>query len=195
MAWDTEGTKRKILQAATTEFARHGPDGTTVDKIAKAAGANKERIYNYFGDKHALFSTVLRNELAQVAKALPIKSFAEEDIGQYAGLVYDYHAEHPQLSRLLRWESLAFEGDVPDECLRQTYYSYKTEAVTDGQRQGSLTVELDASHLMFMVLALAAWWSSVPQVARMMVGPLDAAEHARRRAAVVVAARRMAGAP
>ncbi|VTR30110.1 Uncharacterised protein [Serratia fonticola] len=29
MAWDTEGTKRKILQAAMVEFAQFGPNGTT----------------------------------------------------------------------------------------------------------------------------------------------------------------------
>ena len=46
MAWDTEGTKRKILLAAVDEFAAHGPDGTTIERIAKAAGVNKERVYN-----------------------------------------------------------------------------------------------------------------------------------------------------
>ena len=47
MAWDTEGTKRKIKDAATAEFTRHGPAGTTIERIAKRAGVNKERVYNY----------------------------------------------------------------------------------------------------------------------------------------------------
>lgn len=88
MAWDTEGTKRRIMQAATTEFAEHGPDGTTVERIARRAGVNKERVYNYFGGKRALFATVLRDELANVARAVPVASFATEDIGEYAGHVY-----------------------------------------------------------------------------------------------------------
>ena len=46
MAWDTEATKAKILDAAVAEFAAHGPDGTTVDRISRRAGVNKERIYN-----------------------------------------------------------------------------------------------------------------------------------------------------
>ena len=49
MAWDTENTKQKIKNAALTEFTAHGPDGTTVERIAKRAKVNKERIYNYFG--------------------------------------------------------------------------------------------------------------------------------------------------
>lgn len=97
MAWDTEGTKRAMLDAAVAEFAAHGPDGTTIERIARAAGVNKERVYNYFGGKPALFATVLRDELAKVARDVPADSFSTEDIGDYAGRVYDYHRAHPEL--------------------------------------------------------------------------------------------------
>lgn len=192
MAWDTEGTKRKILDAAATEFARHGPDATTIERIAKLAGVNKERVYNYFGDKRELFSTVLRSQLAKVALAVPATSFAKEDIGEYAGRCFDYHCEHPELSRLLRWEGLIFDDEVPDEELRREYYGYKTKAVVEGQHGGTVTTAIDADHLTFLVLALAGWWSAVPQVARMLAGPDDEAERARRRASVSEAARRLA---
>ncbi|GAA5233543.1 TetR family transcriptional regulator [Verticiella sediminum] len=195
MAWDTEGTKRKILDAAVAEFARLGPDGATIDRIAKAAGVNKERVYNYFGDKRELFSAVLRGELAKVALAVPVASFATEDIGEYAGRAYDYHCEHPELSRLMRWEGLTFDGEVPDEEQRREYYGYKIKAVADGQQQGAVTRALEADHLAFLVLALAGWWSAVPQVARMLTGQDGPKEHARRRASVVEAARRLASAP
>ncbi|MFT0846255.1 TetR family transcriptional regulator [Actinomycetaceae bacterium L2_0104] len=191
MAWDTEGTKRKILEAAASEFAAFGPDGTTVDRIAMRAGVNKERIYSYFGGKREVFSRVLREELAKVAQAVPATSFAREDVGEYAGKVYDYHREHPELTRLLRWEGLAFDSEVPDEEQRREYYGYKSDAVADGQAHGAVTADIDSGHLVFLVLALAGWWSAVPQVARMLTGPADEAEHARRRAAVVLAARRL----
>ncbi|CAI1149604.1 Rut operon repressor [Serratia rubidaea] len=195
MAWDIEGTKRKILDAATSEFARFGPDGTTLERVAKLAGVNKERIYNYFGDKRALFSAVLRRELAKVASVLPVTSFAVENIGDYAGRVYDYHLENPELSRLMRWEGLTFSGEVPDEEQRREYYGYKIKAVADGQQQGCVTQAIEADHLAFLVLALAGWWSAVPQVARMLTGTDSAEEHSRRRASVIEAARRLASAP
>ncbi|MBA0051130.1 TetR family transcriptional regulator [Streptomyces sp. AJS327] len=192
MAWDVEGTKRAILEAAVAEFAAHGPNGTTVERIAKAAGVNKERVYNYFGGKQSLFATVLRDELAKVARDVPVESFATEDIGDYAGRVYDYHLAHPALGRLLRWEGLAFTAEVPDERQRRRYYGYKTAAVRDAQDRGVVTSEFDADHLIFLVLSLAGWWSAVPQVARMLTGEAgDDAEHARRRASVVAAARRL----
>lgn len=191
MAWDTEGTRRKILDAAVTEFAAHGPDGTTIERIARTAGVNKERIYNYFGGKRELFTRVLRDELAKVAQAVPVESFATEDVGEYAGRVYDYHRERPELTRLLRWEGLAFDTDVPDEEQRRAYYATKTAAVTAGQDAGTLTRQIEADHLMFLILALASWWSAVPQVARMITGSETEAEHARRRASIVDAARRL----
>ena len=47
---------------------------------------------------------------------------------------------------------------------------------------------------MFMLIALGAWWLSVPQLARMLTGAeaSDPTEHARRRAFVVRAAQRLA---
>lgn len=192
MAWDIEGTKRKILDAAVAEFATHGPDGTTIERIAKVAGVNKERIYNYFGGKRDLFALVLREELAKAARDVPVESFAAEDLGDYAGRVYDYHREHPELSRLMRWEGLVFDTEVPDEAARRQYYAYKTAAVADGQAKDVVTSDLDADHLMFLVLSLAGWWSAVPQVARMITGAESDAEHDRRRASVVAAARRLA---
>ncbi|SJM69087.1 TetR family transcriptional regulator [Gulosibacter sp. 10] len=192
MAWDTEGTKRRILDAAVLEFAAHGPDGTTVERIARAAGVNKERVYNYFGGKRELFASVLREELAKVARDVPVESFAREDVGDYAGRVYDYHREHPELGRLMRWEGLAYDEEVPDEAARRGYYARKTAAMEAGQREGAVDAGLDADHLMFLVLALAGWWTAVPQVARMITGAESEAEHARRRASVVAAARRLA---
>lgn len=195
MAWNTEGTKRKILDAAMTEFAKFGPDGTTLERVARLAGVNKERVYNYFGDKRTLFSAVLRNELAKVALALPITSFAVENIGDYAGRAYDYHLDNPELSRLLHWEGLTFDDEVPNEEQRREYYRYKIQAVADGQREGKITQALEADHLAFLVLSLAGWWSAVPQVARMLTGPVSTKEHDRRRASVIEAARRLAYAP
>ncbi|MFD0558134.1 TetR family transcriptional regulator [Stackebrandtia endophytica] len=192
MAWDTEGTKRGILTAAVAEFAAHGPDGTTIERIAKSAGVNKERVYNYFGGKRELFARVLREELAKVAADVPVQSFAAEDIGDYAGRVYDYHRAHPELGRLMRWEGLTFDTDVPDEEQRREYYGYKTAAVADGQTNGTITDEFDPDHLIFLVLSLAGWWSAVPQVARMITGAPTEAEHDRRRASVIAAARRLA---
>lgn len=193
MSWDTEGTKQKILKAAISEFALHGPDGTTVDKIAKIAGVNKERIYNYFGAKRDLFAVVLSNELIKVAQSVPLKSFEEEDIAEYAGRVYDYHCVHPELSRLLLWEGLIYSSqEVPNENIRCENYNCKIEAIKKEQDEGRVTDEIEASYLTFLILALANSWFMLPQVARMFT-PIEDIDnpHEKRRAMIIESAKRL----
>ena len=194
MVWDTEGTKRKILEAATGEFARRGPDGTTIEQIAKLAGVNKERVYNYFGSKPALFAYVLREQLTVAAQNVAVESFSVEDVGEYAGRLYDYHRQHPELVRLLQWESLTAGSEVPEEQQRREFYAQKTAAFRDGQSVGVLSAAIAPDLFYFLLLSLAAYWAVLPQVARMITGTTidQEEEHARRRASVVVAARRLA---
>jgi AcrR family transcriptional regulator len=192
MAWDTEGTRRRLKEAATAEFAEHGPDGTTMAAIAERAGINKERLYKYFGDKQALFETVLTDELDKLAAAVaPVPGF--EEIGEFAGRTFDYHAANPQLVRLLLWEGLA-GVPVADAANRTAHYKDKAQAYAAAQRAGILDGDVDPEHLVFMIIGLAAWWAAAPQVARMLTGADDSdpAEHARRRASVIRAAERLA---
>lgn len=196
MAWDTEGTRRRLKEAATVEFAERGPDGTTMARIAERAGINKERLYKYFGDKQALFETVLTDELKTLAASVPPPADGFANIGEFAGRTYDYHAAHPHLVRLLLWEGLA-GGPVADEAQRSAYYQHKTRAYAAAQRAGLLDDDLDPDHLAFMVIGLSAWWFSVPHLAVMLTGADDddQTEHARRRASVVRAAQRLARPP
>jgi AcrR family transcriptional regulator len=193
MAWDTEETRRRLKQAATVEFAERGPAGTTMTRIAERAGINKERLYKYFGDKEALFAAVLTDELDKLAAAVPGTDAGLDDIGEFAGRTFDYHAAHPELARLLQWEGLA-GGPAANELERTTHYQHKVDAIAAAQRNGVLDDDLDPAHLVFLLIALAAWWFSVPQLARMLTGTdsNDPTEHDRRRASVVQAARRLA---
>lgn len=192
VAWDTEGTQARILAAARDEFAAVGPDGTTIERIAKRSGVNKERIYNYFGGKRELFQRVLHDELAQVAEAVPFDPRAGHDIGDYAGRLYDYHQAHPPLIRLLHWEGLGTDGAIVDQERRTAHYARKREAIRAAQHGGVVSDAIDADHLTFLILAVVAWWSAVPQVSEMLTGPDGQTEQARRRGSVVEAVRRLA---
>ena len=195
MARDTQETRRRLREAATEEFAAHGLAGARMERIAARAGINKERLYNYFGDKDRLFATVLSHELAKIAEAVPLTSLASEDVGDYAGRCFDYHRRHPHLVRLLHWEALAYgDSPVPDEQNRAEHYHAKTAVLAQAQQAGLIAAEPSAAHLLFLVMAMAAWWVAAPQVARMVTGAGvdDEAENAARRAAVVQAARSIA---
>ncbi|MDG4786669.1 TetR family transcriptional regulator [Micromonospora sp. WMMD1102] len=194
MAKDVEGTKRKIFEAATAEFVAHGPDGITIERIAKRAGVNKERVYNYYGSKSQLFAVVLREQFATTAGAVPLDATDLDAIGEFAGRLYDYSREHPQFVRLLMWEALSHADEVPDEAQRRDTYQRRSAVIEAGQDSGRVTSTFAPDVLHFILLAIAAYWTVMPQVARMITG--TSAEHpdeiAQRRADVVAAARRLA---
>ena len=89
-------------------------------RIAELTGINKERLYKYFGDKQALFETVLTDELDKLAASVAPVPSGFEEIGEFTGRTFDYQAAHPQLVRLLLWEGLS--GGVADEANRTAHY-------------------------------------------------------------------------
>ena len=60
----------RLRAAAAAEFARHGFDGATVDRIAARAGANKALVYYYFRSKSGLYREILRDLFGAVAAAV-----------------------------------------------------------------------------------------------------------------------------
>lgn len=101
MAWDTEATRRKLLDAGARQFAAHGFAGARMDAIGRDAGVNKERVYKYFGDKQQFFSAVLSRELTTLLEDLDAG-----EIGGFTAELFDRCRQRPELPRLLAWESL-----------------------------------------------------------------------------------------
>jgi AcrR family transcriptional regulator len=191
MARDAEATKERIFNAAGTEFAEHGLAGARIDAIAKRAGANKQLIYAYFGSKEKLFAAVLGRRLARVDEDIDPQP---DRLPEYAGEIFDFHAEHPDLARLLVSEALSYRGrSVPDQEAREAHKSRKVNAVRTGQEQGTVDRSFDPSHLLMFIIALAVW----PQVAHQIVAydPADPEARARYRASLVEAVRRIVTPP
>ncbi len=104
----------RILAAARREFARAGFDSARVDRIAAAAGTNKQLLYYYFRSKRGLFQVVLQQAAADLEGALegpgapggpPIARLRAALLAQF-----DYLARHPDLVVLL---THAARGDRP----------------------------------------------------------------------------------
>jgi TetR/AcrR family fatty acid metabolism transcriptional regulator len=62
----TEFRRAQILDAARTEFARHGVGETTVDLIARAAGVAKGTVYLYYRSKDEILRQLLDRDLAEL---------------------------------------------------------------------------------------------------------------------------------
>ncbi len=52
-------TRRRLLEAATAEFAKEGYNGANINRISTAAGFAKGTVYNYFPSKRALMMELI----------------------------------------------------------------------------------------------------------------------------------------
>jgi len=174
----TEPIEGRILRAAVEEFARRGFDGARVARIAEAAGANKERLYHYFGNKEDLFAAVLDDAMRQLAAAEP---FVAEDLGGYVARMLDFHRENPTLVQLLLAEARHRRSDrLPHEPDRLTHYARRVDAIRRAQERGAVRADVDPATVLYAVLALVATASALPQLTRLILGgdPSDEATHA-----------------
>jgi AcrR family transcriptional regulator len=187
---DSEATKQRILEAASAEFANHGLAGARVDAIAERAGANKQLIYAYFGSKAKLFAAVLGHQLGTLAEEIELDP---ERLPEYAGQIFEFHLDHPELTRLLLHEALHYrQRAVPGDAKRQQRNDIKVERVSAGQERGTIDPSLDPRDIVMFVIALAAWPAAAPPLARQLMGDLtDPETRARYRADVVEAVRRI----
>jgi AcrR family transcriptional regulator len=107
---DPDRTRRRILDAATVEFARYGLGGARVDRIAERSRANKRMLYYYFGSKEALFLASLEESYARIRSAergLDLEhSDPREALRRLVDFTWRYFVENPEFMTLLNSENL-----------------------------------------------------------------------------------------
>jgi AcrR family transcriptional regulator len=158
---DAEATRARLLAAAVDEFAAHGIAGARVDRIAHAAGANKQLIYAYFRNKEGLFDAALTQSCGGLMETVP---FDPDDIPGYVGRLFDYAVAHPEVYRLVAWAGL----ERPDAIAEFEAQSYgdKLAAITEAQGEGRLDRALAPADLLALVMGLAASWFSASEAIR-----------------------------
>ncbi|GAB4533729.1 MAG: hypothetical protein Tsb0014_19430 [Pleurocapsa sp.] len=57
----TNPKREQILQGAMQVFLQQGYAGTSMDRVAEAAGVSKNTIYNHFRDKEGLFTALIEH--------------------------------------------------------------------------------------------------------------------------------------
>lgn len=152
-----DATRARILQAATDEFAAHGIAGARVDRIAKAAAANKNLIYVYFCSKDQLFDAVFDAHVAHGLNAVP---FTPDDLPGYAGRLFDYCRQHPQVIRLATWHRLERgDSDDRDPAVAAPARDAKLEALASVQKENGIGADFSPTALLTLVLSLALAWN------------------------------------
>jgi AcrR family transcriptional regulator len=110
MPRDADQTRKRILAAATAEFARKGLGGARVDEIAARSKANKRMIYHYFGSKEQLFTAVLEDAYLGIRSAEQTLHLDElppgEALARLVRFTWTYYLDHPEFLTLVNSENL-----------------------------------------------------------------------------------------
>jgi AcrR family transcriptional regulator len=167
-ARDPEGTRARILEAATWEFARSGLGGARVDRIAERAGANKRMLYYYFGDKDGLFLAVLEHAYEGIRAAELELHLLDappvEGVRRLVEFTWRYYLAHPEFLTLLNSENLHRARHLKhSKNIRATnspLIATLAEILRRGAAEGTFRSGVDALQLYVSIAGLAYFYLS-----------------------------------
>ena len=153
-------TRKRLLDAAAAEVARHGVAGTSINAIAAAAGLKTGSVYFHFESRDRLVEAMLEEgllaSLAFLDKAL---AAVPENADAAARLNAAIRAHATVVHELSNYTVAVLGPSFPKDAagatarkLRRTYVSRWTQLVTDAQSAGVLSGEPDPRLLRDLIL-------------------------------------------
>lgn len=162
-----EESRRRILDAAESAFARRGYDGARLRDIAQDAGVHHALVHHYYGDKRGLFQEVLQRGLDRVSDAARDSLTTGDDttaiIGGVVGAVFDFFASNRDLLRIIEGAfrdraSVSFE--VAAGALGQLalpLVSRVRETIADQQRAGNLRQDVPPEAMVLAAFSMVVY--------------------------------------
>ena len=129
MSRSAEVTRRRILDAAYTQFRRKGFNRIGVEEIASAAKVTKRTLYHHFGSKDALIAAMLEAQHERAFAAF--RDYADRLSGSPEQIVEGFFAQLDTWSKTPRWAGsgytrLAMElADLPGHPARAVARRHK----------------------------------------------------------------------
>lgn len=173
-------TKRRILEAAASEFAAKGFDGARLGSIARAADVQQALIHHYFADKEGLHAEVVRSGLASMTEGVwellarmdapPPKKGTKKDgkkkekvdleavAAAFVELLLSFFATNGPFLAILRHE--ARRGEHAAKLVADAIGPVFDGIVTrlDAMRaRGEVRKDVDAKHLVMSCVAMVAF--------------------------------------
>ena|SRR5688572_20006020 len=196
-----EETKKRILDAAESEFARKGYDGTRLRDIALVVGVHHALLHHYFKDKEGLFRAVLERAIEAVSS----RAFAVlRSTGELRGLtvsfvetLIDFLAENKHLALILHFASLDEGSPAYAVCeeigfrLVQPLLAATEKAIQVSQSAGTLRDDVDAKSIVIAGLGMVAFPYHADKLVqgvfgRKMRSPEEVARHKHAAAALLL---------
>jgi AcrR family transcriptional regulator len=162
-------TRRLILEAARSMFAREGYDSTTMRGIADKIGYTATAIYHHFTDKHALMLELCAYDFRALHAALTsIGGIADpiERIRQMGRNYVRFALEHREQFRFMFLIERPMPGpeDVPQLDPGEDGYAFLRQAVSDAIAAGRFRPEFKDPDMLAQV-----FWGGVHGIATIHV--------------------------
>lgn len=165
---DPQGMRQRILDAATAEFARHGLGGARIDRIARAAGANKRMIYYHVGDKEALYLAILELTYERIRVAerrLNLEALSpREAIARLLAFTWQYYIDNPEFLALLNEENAHRARYLRKSRKVKEMHSPFVASIADilqrGEKSGDIRPGVDAVQLYISIAGLCYFYQS-----------------------------------
>lgn len=143
----TRSRRADILAAATHEFAAAGYAGARMDRVAAAAGVNKQLLFHYFGSKDGLFAAAVGALLEQFDLEVPSTLSPVERIRAVLARLGEALRAVPGFAAIAADASLHADFPRPAAAALREWRRRLEErlvaAVEDGQRRGYFRDDLD----------------------------------------------------
>ena len=158
-----DGTRARILVAATDEFSANGYSGARVDAICRAAKANPRMIYHYFGDKDGLYVAVLGQVLSEL-RSEELKLDVDhtppmQGMVELFDFIQAHFGRRPQLINLLTGENLLrakfLRRSIRTPIVSSPLIDLIARLLHRGQRAGVFRSRIDPLRLYVMMVALS----------------------------------------
>jgi AcrR family transcriptional regulator len=162
----------QLLNVAEVLFAEYGYDGTSIERIAKAAGITRPVVYDHFGSKEGIYLACVRRARERFEFVVAEGILGVDDLEQrvYAGLdaCFAFIEEDPDRWAVM-FRGVAVQGHVAEEALRMRFATVTAladlihDAAPDSSRE---KVEAFAHALSGAGEQLERWWRQNPHLTR-----------------------------
>jgi len=156
--------RQRVLDAAMTEFGKHGYSGGSLNVIAREAGVSKGSLFQYFEDKFAFFAHVAEHASLRIyAELEPYLDKAERssDFREMFAELVDVWIAYMQANPLERGLTAATTLELDPEVRRSVrepvhrlYAQGIRPLLADGVATGQLRPDTDVDALLSLLILL-----------------------------------------
>jgi AcrR family transcriptional regulator len=155
-------TRKRLLEAAATVFAKKGIAGASLDDVADVAGLTKGAVYSNFDSKEDLVWTLLEERLGTASDAIIPQvdtTTSHEEQSAQAGELFMALADRERDLFLLEYEFLLYIARHPDKRNPEKYVLRRDRVAAVIQQQADdqgVALPLPATDLATAIFALGS---------------------------------------